>query len=119
MQYRFDKHSILDILLPFFFVVCILSIQTFHWSTHKTVWQDYRVLFTPCTKDISKVIQLLTKAGVTGAISAESVEERFFSDDVHIPCFTQQEQYLQNHYSSAQRKKQLQLIQTLALTLLY
>ena len=95
MQYRFDKHSILDILLPFFFVVCILSIQTFHWSTHKTVWQDYRVLFTPCTKDISKVIQLLTKAGVTGAISAESVEERFFSDDVHIPCFTQQEQYLQ------------------------
>ncbi len=84
----------LDVFLPFVFVVCILSIQTFHWHTHKTVWKNYRVLFVPSNQNISSVMQLLKQAGITKAISVQSMEERFFSEETP-PYFTQQEQYLQ------------------------
>jgi len=95
VQYRFDKHSILDILLPFIFVVCVLGIQLFNHHIHKTVWKDYRILFIHYNEDVSGIMQEIRKSGIKDAISVESIAERFFSDDERYPQFTQQEQYLQ------------------------
>lgn len=94
LQNSFNRHSILDILLPCIFVVSILSMQLFHWNTHKTVWKDFRVLFLPFSQDVPLVMDLLENSGVGGAISALSVDEKFFQTNCP-PIHASHEQYLQ------------------------
>ena len=91
MRYIFDRYNILDVLLPCVFLLSIFATLFFHYKTHRSLWQDYKILFFR-NSDASSMEETIKDAKIQGAITKNSMSERFDTSD---EPFTLKELYVQ------------------------
>lgn len=93
MKYIFDKYSLLDILLPFLFLICAFVATFLHYQTHRPIWKNYNVLVLPFESDIDKITDTMEEMGIKGIINSKSVKVRF-KDEEELTPFTLKELYV-------------------------
>jgi len=91
VRYIFDRYNILDVLLPCVFLLSIFATLFFHYKTHRSLWQDYKILFFR-NSDASSMEETIKDAKIQGAITKNSMSERFDTNDEPI---TLKELYVQ------------------------
>ena len=93
MKYIFDKYSLLDILLPFLFLICAFVATFLHYQTHRPIWKNYNVLVLPFESDIDKITDTMEEMGIKGIINSKNVKVRF-KDEEELTPFTLKELYV-------------------------
>ncbi|MGP1520160.1 MAG: hypothetical protein ACTTIZ_01405 [Treponema sp.] len=92
MKYIFDHYSLLDVLLPFLFILSLFLMPYLHNYTHSYVWKEYRTLVLPI-KYSNLVEQILSEHNIKGVISKQSVKKRFQNIEEDSYPFTLKERY--------------------------
>ncbi len=92
MKSIFEKCDLLNVVLPFLLILSVVLVLFLNTIINKPIWQNYRTLMFQ-TSNTEKLMQTIKDAGIKGAVTIESLKNRFSDREEADPPFTSKELY--------------------------